>query len=131
MFTIEVSAGELADRMTICLIKAKNIKSATLSSSCQADYLKYYDLLTPIMDKIHTVVAELERVNADLWRVEDCIRDALASYRKEHRSNLNARDAIISLSGKIVALNGRRSDLKNTITAIVGGGSSEVKQYGS
>lgn len=119
---VPVSTGELVDKVTILRIKSREIKDApklanvrteleALSAVCRAHGIDAQDALGK----------ELEGVNAELWRIEDEIRD------KERTKAFDSR--FVELARAVYVTNDRRFALKAKINAAYGSALSEEKSY--
>jgi len=124
--TIEVSAGELIDKITILEIKSRRIaepaKLANVHRELAALVMVRDRELFPSVD-LAAVVAELKQVNEALWRIEDEIRDC------ERRQDFGP--AFIALARSVYQQNDRRAALKRRINDLSGSRIIEEKSYRS
>jgi Family of unknown function (DUF6165) len=122
---VPISVGELMDKITILEIKSERIKNAGQLRNI-ADELaalravRLGDIDSAMRDKLS---AELKRVNATLWDVEDAIRDC------EARGDFGA--SFIELARAVYRLNDERSRLKKAINVASGSRLFEEKSYRS
>jgi hypothetical protein len=122
--TIEVSPGELIDKITILEIKAERLTSAEKLGNVRLEL----DLLLaaraqalPSSPKLAALTAELKAVNAALWDVEDAIR------RCESEGDFGA--SFIELARAVYRQNDRRSALKRALNEQLGSRLFEEKSY--
>jgi NCAIR mutase (PurE)-related protein len=128
---IEVSNGEIIDKLTILKIKLDQIKDADKLVNIQ----KEYDYLQGIVESIyaefkdnHAAVKELQflhndllNVNKTLWNIEDFIR--------EHERNENFGQDFIELARSVYYTNDDRSEVKKKINILTGSLFVEEKSY--
>ena len=121
---VEVSVGELMDKITILEIKGERIRDADkqqhvcreLSMLCAVR-----DRAVPMVPELERCVAELRATNEILWSIEDEIRDC------ERRQDFGAH--FVELARAVYRQNDRRSALKRTINELVGSRLVEEKSY--
>ena len=125
---IEVSNGEIIDKLTILEIKLDQIKDQEKLVNIQ----KEYDYLKEIVDQIYAAsesVAEeltalhqdLHNVNKTLWNIEDYIREC---ERDE-----NFGQDFIELARSVYYTNDDRSVVKKQINVLTGSLFVEEKSY--
>ncbi len=118
---IEVSNGEIIDKLTILEIKLEKIDDPPKLLNIKREY----DILLPLAAKIvnldHKLVEELRIINSELWEIEDNIRD-------KDRSN-NFGPDFIDLARKVYKKNDIRAKLKSDINGLTGSHLSEEKSY--
>jgi hypothetical protein len=122
---VPISVGELMDKITILEIKSERIKNLRQLKNIahELDALRAVrlgDLDRAMLDKLS---GELKRVNAELWDVEDAIRDC------EARGDFGA--SFIELARAVYRLNDERSRLKKAINLASGSRIIEEKSYRS
>ena len=121
---VEISAGELIDKITILEIKSDRITDAQklihvrrelelLKSACD-------QALEPSA-RLKQLTDELRSVNAELWRIEDEIRDC------ERSKDFGPK--FIELARSVYHDNDRRFDCKRRINELVGSTLVEQKSY--
>lgn len=122
---VPISVGELMDKITILEIKSERIKNqgqleniARELSALRAVRLGGVD--RAVLDKLG---AELKRVNAELWDIEDAIRECDA------RGDFG--DAFIRLARAVYRHNDDRARLKKAINLASGSRLIEEKSYKS
>ena len=122
---VPISVGELMDKITILEIKSERIKNqgqleniARELSALRAVRLGGVD--RAVLDKLG---AELKRVNAELWDIEDAIRECDA------RGDFGEK--FIELARAVYRLNDERARLKKAINLASGSRLVEEKSYKS
>ena len=121
---IEVSAGELLDKISILHIKLDKIKDKN-----SLDFIKKeYDALIEERDQnivfnkeINNLYIELKTVNEKLWIIED--------EKRLCEKNSKFDEKFIQVSRDIHILNDRRSVIKLNINKILGSNIREIKLY--
>ena len=122
---IEVSHGEIVDKLTILQIKKENITDPIKLDNI----IKEYDYLLSVVENdlgISTLspeYLELLSVNKDLWVIEDDIRD------KERNKEFD--DEFIKLSRAVYYTNDVRAKIKKDINLKYSSGFVEEKSYQS
>lgn len=126
---IEVSNGEIIDKLTILEIKLKEISDPEKLANIQ----KEYDSLKSVVDHIYNEVddyreltvlhEDLFNVNKTLWNIEDMIREC---ERKE-----SFGEDFIELARSVYYTNDDRSDVKKKINLLTGSLFVEEKSYES
>ena len=122
MVKIEISIGELVDKVTILSIKLEKFRDETKKSNVQ----KEYDILTVSMNNIGITVEseefkELRDVNLKLWDIEDNIR------RKELNNKFD--DEFIELARSVYVTNDIRAKIKKQINLKYNSELIEEKEY--
>lgn len=123
---IEVSFGELADKITILEIKSARITDPVKLTNVRNEL----NALSQVWDRIQRdqpsanvrdAKAALKSVNEQLWDIEDAIR--------AHESAKNFDAAFIDLARNVYITNDRRAKLKKHIDTLLGSRFSEEKSY--
>jgi len=119
---IDVSIGELVDKVTILSIKLKKVKDKEKLKNIGLEY----KLLKESMESIGITIdseefLQLEEVNLNLWQVEDEIRF------KEMKKEFD--DEFIKLARAIYFENDKRSEIKRNINLKFGSELIEEKEY--
>jgi hypothetical protein len=119
---IEVSNGELVDKVTILSIKLEKFRS----EEKRANVLKEYDLLYPAMCEIGITAdssefRQLREVNFKLWEIEDNIRE------KEARGTFD--EIFIDLARSVYIENDKRAEIKRAINQRTRSSLVEEKEY--
>jgi Family of unknown function (DUF6165) len=122
---VPISVGELMDKITILEIKSERIKNPSQLKNIAHELdalrsVRLSDIERAMLDKLS---GELKRVNAELWDVEDAIRDC------EARSDFG--EPFIALARTVYRLNDERSRLKKAINLASGSRLVEEKSYRS
>jgi hypothetical protein len=104
---IEVSVGEIVDKLSILEIKKQNITDKTK----RANVVKEYDYLYGVVfDQLNIELVDyngLVAVNKALWDIEDDIRV------KEHKKKFD--EDFVSLARKVYITNDKRAEIKKDI----------------
>lgn len=120
---IEVSNGEIVDKLTILLIKRKNITDKNKLKNIE----KEIKLIEPISDKIISKDSKefirLYNTNQTLWNIEDEIR------KKERAKCFDS--TFIALARSIYQHNDERAEIKRIINAMSESNLCEEKSYES
>ena len=121
---VEISPGEMIDKITILLIKSERIKDGIQLANVQHEL----DILSAKMDKdiprsrdLDVLISELKSVNEALWSIEDDIRDC---EREKKYSQ-----PFIDLARSVYITNDKRADLKRDINLLLGSKIMEEKSY--
>ena len=122
---VPISVGELMDKITILEIKSERIKNPSQLENILRELealraVRLREIERAVLDKLS---AELKRVNAKLWDVEDAIRDC------EARSDFG--ESFIELARMVYRLNDERSRVKKAINLASGSRLVEEKSYKS
>jgi hypothetical protein len=121
--TIEISPGELVDRMTILRLKSAHITDPQKLVVVRAELVRHEGLveaLPPDM-ALGPLVDRLFAINARLWEIEDDLRGC------ERVQNFGAR--FIDLARAVYRTNDERFVTKREIDQLLGSGILEVKSY--
>lgn len=121
---VAVSAGELIDKITILEIKMQNIRDSMKLANIRHEY----ELLATTLERqipqgeaLATLTAALKSVNAELWRIEDEIREC------ERTQNFGAK--FVGLARAVYHTNDRRAALKREINMLLQSDIVEEKSY--
>tara|TARA_R110000772_G_scaffold8005_3_gene26725 strand:+ start:1290 stop:1667 length:378 start_codon:yes stop_codon:yes gene_type:complete len=119
---IEVSNGEIIDKITILKIKSKNIKDKDKLVNIN----KELSILSPLLEEIginedHELFIDLLNINKELWKIEDNIR----AKEKGRRFDFD----FIELARAVYVTNDKRSDIKKEINIVTGSELTEEKSY--
>jgi hypothetical protein len=118
---IEVSNGEIVDKLTIIEIKLKHIKDSDKLKNLQVEYEVLNKAVEQIIDKNHPYYQELLTINQELWDIEDHIRDL------ERKKDFG--DDFIQTARSVYFTNDRRSEVKRKINEMTGSKLIEEKSY--
>jgi hypothetical protein len=119
---VEISIGELVDKVTILEIKLERISSPEKIANVRREY----DLLRPVMEAAGFArqspdFAALKRVNSKLWDIEDLIR------AKERDKQFD--EEFVRLARSVYFANDERSDIKRRINVAAGSQLVEEKEH--
>ena len=122
---IEVSNGEILDKITILVIKSKKITDPIKLKNINNEL----DELQPFLDvvgyesnsTVNSLVKELESVNEKLWNVEDKLRD------KERSKQFDGE--FIQLARDVYFTNDERSKIKKHLNEVTNSKLVEEKSY--
>lgn len=121
---VEVSPGELIDKITILEIKAERIADPGKLANVHRELRS----LTATREKqlasspeLDGFTAELRRINERLWEIEDDIRDC------ERNGDFGER--FIELARAVYRTNDRRAAAKRSINELLGSELVEEKDY--
>tara|TARA_Y100000813_G_C24047850_1_gene297760 strand:+ start:202 stop:588 length:387 start_codon:yes stop_codon:yes gene_type:complete len=122
---VEVSNGELLDKLTILELKLTNITNVQKLSNIQ----KEHDELSPLADQLFDSYGEelknlykkLTEINSELWTIEDDIREC--------ERNKDFGSDFVSLARAVYFTNDKRSDVKKAINLLTDSGFVEEKSY--
>jgi len=120
----EISAGELADKVTILEIKGEQLESPEALRNVNTERLALEARLDPIIKNTPALTglkAELKQINQTLWKIEDDIRE------KERQKDFG--DAFVQLARSVYFENDRRARVKRQINDLVGSAIVEEKSY--
>lgn len=121
---LEVSIGEMVDKMTILKIKSERISDADKMVFIERELKLILDMLEPLQaeyPELSIYVNELYDVNSSLWDIEDSIRE-----KETHQS---FDDEFISLARNVYKTNDIRAKIKHDINIYTNSNLREVKQY--
>lgn len=117
---IEVSNGEILDKITILRLKLEHIHD----QQKRANIIREYDFLKEISDEINypeDLYEQLYLVNKALWRIEDDIRN------KERNQEFD--EEFIKLARSVYFTNDKRSEIKKQINLKTQSQFIEEKSY--
>ena len=121
---IEVSVGELLDKISILEIKKKKIKDIEKLKFINDEYNVLKDQLNTnvkLNEKLEKLFQSLKEINAKLWVLED--------DKRLCEKNSNFTEKFIKLSRDIHFLNDDRSKIKLEINNHTGSKIKEIKEY--
>ena len=104
---IEVSNGEIIDKLTILLIKLKKISCPQKLANIKNEIKEIYSISESILTKDSDLFQELLSINSELWAIEDSIRN------KERLKEFD--EQFIELARLVYKTNDRRAELKKII----------------
>ncbi len=123
---IEISCGELLDKITILEIKSERIADPAKLNNVRAELAELSAVWEEIPGKaqaaeLTTLRAELRATNEKLWAIEDDIRELERQQRFD--------EAFIALARSVYFTNDRRAALKKKVDQCLGSRFSEEKSY--
>ena len=123
---IEVSVGELLDKISILEIKQEKIKDAGSLKFIKDEY----DVLKSELDKniktdenLKNLFNSLKEINSKLWVIED--------DKRMCEKNKDFGEKFIKLSRDVHFLNDNRAKIKLEINKLTGSKIKEIKEYTS
>ena len=123
---VEVSVGELLDKISILEIKKEKIKDPEKLKFISNEHSILKDQLEKNVksdDKLNKLYQDLKEINAKLWVIEDDKRDC------EKKKNFG--DKFIKLSRDVHFLNDDRAKIKLEMNNHTGSIIKEIKEYTS
>ena len=121
---VEVSIGELLDKISILDIKKDKIKDETKLEHILNEYdilKKEYDNKVKNDDKLSKLYSSLKEINSKLWVIED--------EKRLCEKNADFGDEFIKLSRDVHFLNDERAKIKLEINIHTGSKIKEIKEY--
>ena len=121
---VEVSVGELLDKISILEIKKEKIKDSDNLIFINDEYLvlkKQLDENITLNDEIKKLYEELKAINAKLWDIED--------NKRMCEKNSDFGENFIKLSRDVHFLNDDRAKIKLEINNYTGSEIKEIKEY--
>jgi len=122
---VEVSNGELLDKLSILELKLKNIKDNGKLINIKNEYGGLSPLCNNLFDnygnELRSLYFKLSEINAELWKIEDDIREC--------ERNKEFGDEFVRLARAVYFTNDKRSDVKKSINLLTKSGFVEEKSY--
>ena len=121
---VEVSVGELLDKISILEIKKEKISDPESIKFIEKEYLILKEQLNKNVKsdkKLEEFFNNLKKINLKLWSIED--------YKRMCEKNSDFGEKFIKLSREIHFLNDDRSKVKLEINKYTGSQIREIKQY--
>ena len=121
---VEVSVGELLDKISILEIKKEKIKDSNKLQFINDEYkiLKSeFDKNVKSDDKLKKLFDDLKEINSKLWVIED--------DKRLCEKNSDFGEKFIKLSRDVHLLNDNRAKLKLEINNYTGSKIKEIKEY--
>jgi len=122
--TVDVSVGELIDKITILEIKAARLDDPAQRSNVKSELKSLVaarDAALPPSAELTELSLLLKRINERLWHIEDDIRD------RERAKDFGPR--FIELAHSVYICNDERAALKRRINELLGSRIVEEKSY--
>ncbi len=123
---VDISPGELVDKITILEIKNANIENPEKLENVRLELSilrKVYEEAVPQSGEIAQLERKLKLVNESLWQIEDDIRDC------ERQGDFG--DRFIQLARSVYRENDKRASVKREINVLLGSQIVEEKSYAS
>ena len=122
---VEVSNGELLDKLSILELKLKNIKDDKKLINIKNEHGGLTPLCNNLFNnygnELRSLYAKLSEINAELWKTEDDIREC--------ERNKDFGDEFVRLARAVYFTNDKRSDVKKSINLLTESGFVEEKSY--
>ena len=122
---VEVSNGELLDKLTILELKLSNINDEKKLENVKKEHNELNPLAKLLFanygNKLSSLYNELAGINSQLWKIEDDIREC------EKRKDFG--DKFTELARAVYFTNDKRSDVKKSINLLTDSGFIEEKSY--
>ena len=119
---VDISLGELVDKVTILSIKLKKVQSAEKLVNIQKEYdILHKCMIRAEISESSDEYGELTKINQKLWDIEDEIR------RKEAAKQFD--DAFVALARSVYLTNDERAAVKRRINIRYGSELIEEKEY--
>ena len=123
---VEVSVGELLDKISILEIKKEKIKNPVKLKYITDEHSILKDQLDQNInsdDKLNSLFKSLKEINAKLWIIED--------DKRLCEKNSDFTKVFIKLSRDVNFLNDERAEIKLEINNHTGSKIKEIKEYTS
>jgi hypothetical protein len=118
---IEVSNGEIVDKLTIIDIKLSKISDPQKRKNLEAEQDVLEKAVSEIMDKNHELYRKLYDINLKLWVIEDACR--------EFEKNRDFGAAFVETARSVYMTNDERAAVKKEINNLTGSRLTEEKSY--
>ena len=122
---VEISCGELIDKLTILSIKSEKIKDKEKLKNVQHEFKVLNEISQKLKslnpDEFDNFFKKLRKINLSLWDIEDEIR----KFEKES----NFGEDFIELARSVYITNDERFRTKNEINTFFSSGIVEEKDY--
>ena len=122
---VEISNGELLDKITILELKLEKIKDKEKLVNIQKEFDTLNPLVEELFEKNDTQLlhhyAELAHINGQLWDIEDWIRDCEREKRFDKE--------FVELARSVYITNDKRCEVKKIINLMTSSGLVEEKSY--
>jgi predicted nuclease with TOPRIM domain len=118
---IEVSNGEIIDKLTIIQIKLERIKDKSKLMNLRKEYEELKLAADKVLKMEDPLYKSLYNVNCELWDIEDHIRDL------ERKRDFG--EDFINTARSVYFKNDKRSEVKRAINIKTASGFIEEKSY--
>ena len=122
---VEVSNGELLDKLTILELKLSNISDVKKLTNIRKEHDELNPLAGQLFDsygeELKNLYKQLAEINSELWTIEDDIREC--------ERNKDFGSDFVSLARAVYFTNDKRSEIKKSINLLTVSGFVEEKSY--
>ncbi len=121
---VEVSVGELLDKISILEIKKEKIKDEKKLNFINDEYNVLKDQMNKNIksdEKLEKLFHSLKEINSKLWVIED--------DKRKCEKNSDFGEKFIKLSRNVHFLNDERAKIKLEINNLTGSKIKEIKEY--
>ena len=121
---VEVSVGELLDKISIIEIKQEKIKNTEKLKFINEEHSILKDQLNKNVksdQKLNELFEKLKKINAKLWIIED--------DKRQCEKDKDFTEKFIKLSRDVHFLNDERAKIKLEINNLTGSKIREIKEY--
>jgi hypothetical protein len=118
---IEVSNGEIIDKLTILQLKIERIQDGEKLKNLRKEYDILKDMASAIMSSSDPLFKSLYKVNRELWDIEDRIR--------ELERNKDFGEEFIATARAVYIKNDKRAEIKRAINLRTSSDLIEEKSY--
>ena len=122
---VEVSNGELLDKLSILELKMSNISDQKKLVNIKKEHDELNPLAGQLFDsygeELKNFYKQLAEINSELWTIEDDIREC--------ERNKDFGSDFVSLARAVYFTNDKRSDVKKSINLLTDSGFVEEKSY--
>ena len=121
---VEVSVGELLDKISILEIKQEKIKDIEKLKFIDEEHVILKDQLNNNIksdQKLNELFETLKKINAKLWKIED--------DKRQCEKDKDFTEKFIKLSRDVHFLNDERAKIKLEINNLTGSKIREIKEY--
>ena len=121
---VEVSVGELLDKISILEIKQEKIKDTEKLKFINEEHSILKDQLNKNVksdQKLNELFETLKKINAKLWIIED--------NKRQFEKDKDFTEKFIELSRDVHFLNDERAKIKLEINNLTGSKIREIKEY--
>ena len=123
---VEVSVGELLDKISILEIKLHKIKDLEKLKFIKEEHSILKDQLNKNVksdEKLNNLFSSLKEINTKLWVIED--------EKRQCEKDKDFNEKFIELSREVHFLNDERAKIKLEINNLTGSKIREIKEYTS
>tara|TARA_R110000744_G_scaffold359939_1_gene467293 strand:+ start:5243 stop:5671 length:429 start_codon:yes stop_codon:yes gene_type:complete len=122
---VEISNGELLDKLTILELKIQNIKNTKKLANVYTEFNELNPLAEVLFESydsdLQNHYTELEYINTQLWKIEDDIREC--------ERNKDFGSKFVDLARSVYITNDKRCEVKKIINLLTESGFVEEKSY--